>query len=277
MRINRIVIISTIISVIITGCATRPAIRKIKPPVIAEITVEETSKPVALSEPQKEFKVGEFHKFQMRWLGAPVGYVTYVIEREDVVKGRDVYVVSINVRTNDFASRIYKIVDKYTSYIDKEKLIPLRYDVDRSEGRYRKRATTYFDHENGKAYFENFLDGSKKTYEIPNGVLDPVSSILKARTVDIAVGKELVFNIANNEKVYNLFAMMERKEWIELPELGSFEAFFMAPYAILRGKRVRKGKVCGYISCDDQRILLYAEARAPLFTKLTATLVAQEK
>lgn len=223
--------------------------------------------------PQELFSVGEYYKFQLRWVGIPVGFASFQISGEDKISNRDVFVVTVKAYTNKFASKIYNVKDVFTSYIDKERFIPLRYDVNRKDGNYRKNAVTYFDHEKGIAYFENFVDGSKKTYAIPHGILDPVSTVLKVRTLDIEVGKDYTFHVMNNEQVYELHAPIERREFIRLKDFGDFDAYFLSPYAILKGKVVKKGKVSGYISCDRKRILLYAVAKAPIFTTITATLV----
>lgn len=180
MQTIKHLICCALLLVLAAGCAARPALKIIqRPPGIAEETGAITP-PV----PKRDFTAGESYRYRIDWLGVPVGIVYFDISGVKPLKGREVYVVTLRAETNKFASKIYRVEDSYTSYVDTERFIPLRYDVDRKEGGYRKRATTYFDHEGGEAHFENFLDGSKKTYKIPDGVLDPVSAILKARTLE---------------------------------------------------------------------------------------------
>jgi len=294
----KIILISTLLSVlIVSGCATRrpagpvditpsslaktvapvsaAADEKIKTEAPASVKVEDL-KSQADQPPknaQKKFRVGEHYGFRLDWIGIPVGYVSFDISGIEKIGGREVYVVTLKARTNKFASAIYKIDDVYTSYVDTEQLIPLRYDVDRKEGLYRKKATTIFDHDKKTAYFENFKDGSKKSYPIPPGILDPVSSVLKARTLDIDVGKYHVLIVNNNEEIYTIHAKIEKRATIVIHDFGKFQAFFVTPFAVTKGVRDRRGTVSGYISADDNRMILYGEAEAPLFTKITATLI----
>jgi len=51
------------------------------------------------------------------------------------------------------------------------------------------------------------------------------------------------------------------------------EAFYVQPYAKLKGKDVRKGRVSGYFSADERKIPLLAIVKAPVFTKVTAYLI----
>ncbi|MDD5440302.1 MAG: DUF3108 domain-containing protein [Candidatus Omnitrophica bacterium] len=220
----------------------------------------------------QRFCVGERYGFRIDWFGIPVGYVTFEITGTQTINGRDCYVVTVKAGTNKFASKIYRIDDTSTSYVDAKKLVPLRYDVDRKEGNYRKRATTIYDRDERLAHFENFKDGSKKTYDVPDDVLDPVSSVLKARILDMDVGSYHIFNVDNNEEIYTIHAKIEKRDLITIKGFGGFQAFYVRPYAVTHGKREKRGTVSGYISGDDRRMLLYGECNAPLFTKMTATL-----
>ena len=239
---------------------------------------QDSTKVVTAQPPaEKQFRIGEYYKYRIDWLGVPVGFVTFEIEGEAIIEKKAVYIVTLTAETNKFASKIYNIRDTYTSYIDKDQLVPVRYDVNRSEGNYRKKAMTLFDHKNGKAYFENYLDGSKKSYSIPEGVLDPISAILKAKTFEMVVGDCHMIDVANNESVYKIYTHIPRKDHLLIKDMGEYEAFFVSPYAILNGVKVKKGTVSGYISSDAERKLLYAEVQAPLFTKLTGTLIETRK
>ena len=257
------------------GCAHK-IVKKVSEPEIYTGVLEEV-KNAKIDIGDEHFEKGKFYRYRIDWLGMPVGFVTFTMDGKDVIKDRDVYVVSLRAQTNKFASKVYRIEDVYTSYIDDEKIIPLRYDVDRKEGNYRKRATTYFDHDNGIAYFENFLDKSKKTYEIPNGVLDPISAIIKAQKLNMALGKYYVMDVANNEEIYKIHACVEKRENLNVENMGNFEAYYIAPYAVLKGERVKKGTVSGYISTGQNKFLLCAEVKAPLFTKLRATVIEIDK
>lgn len=208
--------------------------------------------------------------YKVRWLGAPVGTIVVSINGMKKVRGTDAYEIEIVAKTNDFCSKIYKIDDRYISYIDAEGLYTLRHEVYRREGRYKKDAVTDFDQINHRAHFKNFLDKSEKNFDIPPGVQDPVSAYYYFRVLSMAVGKGMMIWVCNNESNYQMFGVVEKRELVKIPGVGQREGFFIQPYAKLEGKIVRKGKASGYFSCDERRLPLLAILRAPLFTAITA-------
>lgn len=216
---------------------------------------------------------GEELTYKVKWLGIPVGTATARINGIKKINGRDAYELVITVKTNNFCSRIYKIEDRYVSYMDVEKMYPLRHEVYRREGRYKKDAITDFDQINHKAYFKHLFNGSKKVIDIPPRVQDPVSIAYYFRLVPVKLGDRKNFSVYNNESVYELYGMIEKKVMIKVPHIGKKEAFLIQPYAKLKGKEVRKGKARGYFSCDDKRVPLISIVKGPVFTEVVAYLV----
>ncbi len=214
--------------------------------------------------------------FTVKWLGARVGTITATISGIKKINGRDAYELTAVARTNGFCSRIYPIDDRYVSYMDLERLSTLRHEVYRREGRYKKDAITDFDQEGGKAYFRNLLDGSKKTVDIPYGVQDALSAAYYFRMIPVEIGKRIEYRVYNNEQVYDLCGVADKKKNITIPRLGKREAFHIQPYALLNGMPVKKGKASGYFSCDGKRVPLLVSVRAPLFTEIVGYLTEEE-
>lgn len=210
--------------------------------------------------------------YKVRWVGVPVGEITASIKGIERINGRDAYVLEVVVKTNDFCSAIYKIEDRFVSYMDVENLYTLRHEVYRREGRYKKDAVTDFDQVKHKAHFKNFLDKSEKNFDIPKGVQDTLSACYYFRTLPVEVGKKIEYAVCNNESNYELFGLVENKGFIRIPKYGRKEAIYIQPYAKLKGEQVKKGRVSGYFSCDERRIPLLAVVKAPMFTEVTASL-----
>lgn len=226
--------------------------------------------------PKRAFKVGEFLTYNVRWIGVPVGSITASVNGIKKINERDCYEIELRAQTNDFCSAIYRIEDRFVSYMDVQTLATLRHEVYRREGRYKKDAVTDFDQENHRAHFKNFLDGSEKDFEIPPNVQDTLSAAYYFRTIPTKVGDNVQYYVCNNEANYTLFAVIKDKKFLKLHKLGIFEAFYLQPYAKLKGEKVKKGKVSGYFSCDEQRIPLLAIVKAPIFTAVTAELAKIE-
>lgn len=218
----------------------------------------------------------ELYRYRMDWLGIPVGDVTFRIIHNYMLDRKEVCLVEMKAKTNRFASAIYRIDDTYTSYVDRKTLLPIRYDVDRHDGTYNKKATTYFDRKNLKAHFENYLDQSKKTYDIPADVLDPVSCVMKIRSLGLKAGGNYHLKIDNNEQIYDIYGFVEKECRIKIKDFGEFDAVYISPYAVLNGVKYKKGTVFGYFSKGENPIILFAEGKASIFSIMTANLVEKK-
>ena len=129
-----------------------------------------------------------------------------------------------------------------------------------------------FDQDSHKAYFRNLLDGSKKTVDIPGGVQDALSAAYYFRMIPVEIGKRVEYRVYNNEEIYDLAGVADRKKIIKIPRLGMRKSFHIQPYALLNGTIVKKGRASGYFSCDEKRVPLLVSVRAPLFTEVIGCL-----
>jgi len=229
-------------------------------------------KNVIIEPPQQRLPEYERLKYVVRWLGVPVGDITASVNGIKKINGRDSYELEVVVKTNAFCSAIYRIDDRFISYMDVEGFYTLRHEVYRSEGKYKKDAVTDFDQIKHKAYFKNMLDGSEKTFGIPDKVQDTLSACYYFRLLPIEIGQKIEYAVCNNESNYNLFGLIESKEIIKIPRLGKRGAFYIQPYAKLKDEKVKKGRVGGYFSCDAKRLPLLAVVQAPMLTEVTASL-----
>jgi hypothetical protein len=236
-----------------------------------DVTIEKEES-VVIESPLKTLPEYEKLSYTVRWLGVPVGEITASINGIKDINGRPAYELKVTAKTNDFCSAIYKIDDKFISYMDTENHCTLRHEVYRREGRYKKDAITDFDQINHRAHFRNMLDKSEKDFEIPPKVQDTLSACYYFRLLPINIGERIEYAVCNNEANYLLYGVAESKGFIRMPKFGKVGSFYIQPYAKLKGEEVKKGRVSGYFSCDPKRIPLMAVVKAPMFTEVTATL-----
>jgi hypothetical protein len=254
----------------ICGCATSQVSKRTT--ILDEKGEKKKVEDIVIEKPEPKLPEYEKLTYQVRWLGLPVGTITASINGIKQIQGRDAYELEVKAKTDGFVEAIYKVDDRFVSYLDVENLYTLRHEVYRREGRYKKDAVTDFDQVNHKAHFKNFLDGSEKDFDIPPGVQDTLSAAYYFRTLSVDVGDKIEYKVCNNESNYELFGMVESKEFIRVPKLGVKEVFHIQPYAKLKGEEVKKGKASGYFSCDKERLPLMAVVQAPLFTEVSVSL-----
>jgi hypothetical protein len=223
--------------------------------------------------PEKETLV-----YQVKWTGIPVGILTASIKGIEKIRGRDAYVFEVTMKTNAFLSMIYRVNDRFVSYMDVEKRYSLRSEVYRREGGYKKDAVIDFDQENHKAHFKNLLDKSEFDFDIPEAVHDVVSAFYYFTLLPVKVGDAPELFICNSEKNYHVFGSINMTLLMRVPTLNNQdkEAFLMQPYAELDGERVEKGSGSVYYSCEPRSLPLLAVLKAPVFTQLTISLIKVE-
>ncbi|MFA6384717.1 MAG: DUF3108 domain-containing protein [Candidatus Omnitrophota bacterium] len=227
---------------------------------------------IIIEQPDKRLPEYEVMTFNLKWIGIHVGTVTMSIKGIQKIKGRDAYVLEAAFRSNRFLSAIYKIEDRFVSYMDVETLYTLRQEVYRREGSYRKDAITVFDQINHKAYFKNWVDRSEKTIDIPPGVQDTLSACYYFMLLPLKVGDRIEYSVYNSEQIYQLVGVVEEKVFIKTAALGFKEAFKMQPYVKQDGKKVQKGDLSAYFGCDKRRLPLIGKLKGVIFTEAVFTL-----
>ena len=248
------------------GCASIGQIKTIKK---TDTILKE--KVIIAMEQSPKFHMNMRFTYLIAWNGIPVGRI--IGETRDIItyKGKEAYVVSITTESNDFLSKIYRVEDTYTSYIDKQTMTSLRYEANRKEGSYRKHVVVEYDFDKMEAEYTNRTDGSIKKCEILDNVQDPVSVICYFMTLPIHFGEKVSLTVNLNEKNYKIYGSATDMGIVRIKNMGEFPSFRVRPYIELKNKEVKKGRAWMHFSADENRYPLYGVVRIP-FGKVTATL-----
>jgi len=228
---------------------------------------------IKIAPPLKELCVGEKFTYKAEWLGLDVGVLTLSIKEITQINGRQVYHIIATVDSPPIISKIYKVKDEISTYIDVEKLYPVRFEKRQREGGYKADEYTDFDQRKGRAYYFSRLNDSKKEFDIPKKVQDPLSSLYYFRLQELNGGRSVFANVNVDEKNYLLEAKIRRKGILNIKDVGEWEAFMVEPLPWFQGKIKRKAKATIWLSADQRRIpLLVTTTRIPLVGTITITL-----
>jgi hypothetical protein len=213
--------------------------------------------------------------YRLKWLGITAGEITMEMNGPEEWRGRKAYRIEVHAKTRGICSTIYRIDDRYVSYLDAEEFHALRHEVYRREGNYKKDAITDFDQAAHKAYFKNLTDGSHKVYKIPPHTQDPVTAAYYVRFLPLEPGRTFDLRVANSERNYEMFLKIGDRA--QRSAMGkSWNAYHFEPYAKHKGELVRVGRLSGYISTDNERMPILFVIKAPVFTSVAASLVKVE-
>ena len=191
------------------------------------------------------YKVG--YALGLIWIKA--GEVDFSVKDVEL-RGRQAYHVVGEGGTYSFYEWLFRVDDKYETYIDKETLLPLRFVRKIEEGNYKYFNQVEFDHEN------NSCTSLKGSYKVPDCVQDILSAVYVCRNLDfdnVNVNDTIPFNIFLDNQVYSIYVRYLGKETIKT-KLGKFRCVKFSPL-LIAGTVFEAGEAMKVWVTDDKNKL----------------------
>ena len=203
---------------------------------------------VSLSAQTRPFNKGEKLIFSVEYGPVKAGTATFEVNDIVLIDSVPCFHIISTEQTNAFFSKIFKIDDRYDSFIDTVHLHSLRFEKHIREGSYKKDQVVEFDQDSGKVFYSN-----GKEYEILPGAKDIIASIYFVRTLELEVGKSVFINNHTDGKNYELEVKVIKKESVETPA-GEFDCLVVQP-VVEEGKifASREGLMI-WLTDDDWKI-----------------------
>jgi hypothetical protein len=198
----------------------------------------------------KAFADGEKLVFDVKYGFVTAGIGTMEIPKIKKISGRDVYYVLFTVNTVPSFDWMFKVRDRYETYLDKDALFPWRFEQHIREGKYSRDFSAYFDQRKGKA------KTTEGEYVIPKNVNDILSAFYLVRTMDFSkmkVNDKLNLQNFYKDKVYDLDVQYHGKETIEVPA-GKFECIVIEPLVKEGGLFKNDGSIIIYMTNDEAKM-----------------------
>lgn len=151
---------------------------------------------------------------------------------------------------------IFRVRDRYETYIDTSTLKPYRFVRHVEEGGYRKDELVNFNHDERKAI------SAKGSFDVPPCIQDVLSAVYYARNIDFskrAIGEKIPFSMFIDDEVHNLYIRYLGKEVVKT-KYGIFRAIKFKPMLI--GGTVFKGGelMTVWVSDDGNHLPLRIES-----------------
>lgn len=174
----------------------------------------------------------------------------------DKMNNRTAYHVVGKGSSNPSYDWIFKVRDRYESYIDTANLQPLKFIRNIEEGGYKKFENITFNQENNTAVT------TEGVFKVPGCIQDVLSSIYYARNIDFSKYKpeeKIPFSMFLDNEVYNLYIKYLGKETIKT-KYGKFRAIKFKPL-LVKGTLFEGGeKMTVWVSDDPNHIPLRIES-----------------
>ncbi|TAK66761.1 MAG: DUF3108 domain-containing protein [Bacteroidetes bacterium] len=197
----------------------------------------------------RAFSAGEYLKFEVNY-----GFVTAgdaVIATSNIThNGKPCYKVDFIVDSKPFFDWIYKVRDRYSTYIDSSGIFPWHFEQHIREGTFSRDFTADFDQINHVAYT------TEGKFSIPPYVHDMLSAFFYARVLDYSnfnVGDRVHLQNFYKDSTYALDVKYRGKQQVET-KAGTFNCIVVEPLAREGGLFKSEGKVLVWLTDDERKI-----------------------
>ena len=205
----------------------------------------------------RAFTSGEYLQFDVKYGFITAGDAWMAVSDTVIPNGRLCHRVNFGVNSKPFFDWIYKVVDRYSTFIDTKGLFPWRFEQHISEGNFRRDFTADFDQVN------HFARTSEKTYPIPAYVHDIMSAFYFARTIDYSgfrPGQKIHLQNFYKDSTYELDVKYKGRQQIEVPA-GKFNCIIVEPLAREGGLFKSDGTVYLWITDDERKMPVKVSAK----------------
>ena len=205
------------------------------------------------------FSAGEVVSFKIFYnvigLYVDAGNASFTVENTKL-NNKPVYHVTGLGTSNPSYDWIFKVRDKYETFIDTATLKPYKFLRHVEEGKYRKNEAVLFNHNERKAV------STRGTFPINECMQDVLSSIYYARNIDFSkykVGDKIPFSMFLDDESHNLYIRYAGKEMIKT-RYGKFNAIKFKPM-LVKGTIFEGGEMMSvWVSDDPNHIPLRIES-----------------
>jgi hypothetical protein len=196
------------------------------------------------------FQVGEKLTFDVKYGFVTAGIATMQVPEMRRISGRQAYHITFEVNSVPSFDWIYKVRDRYETYVDSKGLFPWRFEQHIREGGYTRDFSAFFDQRKGKA------KTSEGSYDIPIYVNDIVSAFYLARTFDysnLKINDRIHLKNFYKNKVYDLDVRYLGKETIDVAA-GKFNCIIVEPLVQEGGLFKSEGSIVVWLTDDALKI-----------------------
>lgn len=162
------------------------------------------------------------------------------------INNRPVYHIVGLGTSNPSYDWIFRVRDKYETYIDTATLKPYRFVRHVEEGSFRKDELVNFNHDEKKA------TTPKSSFNVPSCIQDVLSAVYYARNIDFSkrtIGEKIPFSMFIDDAVYNLYIRYLGKEVVKT-KYGIFNAIKFKPM-LISGTVFKGGELMTVWVSDD--------------------------
>ncbi len=196
------------------------------------------------------FGVGERLVFDVSYGFITAGEAVMSIPGYDTLSGRPCFHVMFTVNSLPSFSWIYRVQDRYETFIDVGTLAPWRFEQHIREGSYTRDFTADFNQ------IKHVAVTSEGTYPIPTYVHDIMSAFYFTRTLDFSASKpgdRIMLSNFYKDKSYDLAVKFLGQQELEV-EAGTFKTIVVEPLIQEGGLFKSEGRIVIWLTDDERKV-----------------------
>ena len=196
------------------------------------------------------FEVGERLSFDVNYGFITAGEAVLEIPALDSIAGRKCFRVEFRVNSLPSFSWIYRVQDRYVTYIDVATIAPWKFEQHVREGSYKRDFIAEFDQR------RNVAKTSEGTYPVPPYVHDILSAFYYARTIDygpLKAGDQVQLSNFSKDKTYDLVVRVLGRQQLEVAA-GTFNTVVIEPLVREGGLIKTEGRIVVWLTDDERKI-----------------------
>jgi hypothetical protein len=220
--------------------------------------------------PNTAFGYGERLTFDVGYKFITAGQATMQIgEKPATVGGRPCYDIQFDVRTTSAFDKVFKVRDRYETYIDVDGIFPWRFEQSVREGKYSRDFAANIDQRG------NVAKTTEGSFKVPQFVHDILSAFYYTRALDLrSMKKGQSFLLQNfyGKQTHDLRVKILGREQVEVPA-GTFDCVVVEPLVSEGGLFKSEGRIVVYLTDDDRKIPVKVSTKVAIGSidgKLTA-------
>lgn len=201
------------------------------------------------------FKPGEELSYRLKYGFFTAATADIKVENTNIkFEGNPAYHIIADGKTAGTFDLLYKVRNRYETYVDEKTLLPYFYSENRHESNYKHSDKVTFNHETEK------ITANKGTFPFKGQVFDFLSAYYFARNLDVTkmkIGEKFDLQYFLEDGVHVLTITYVGKEKTDC-SLGTFNCYKFNP-TIIPGRIFRKdSKLYLWITADGNRIPIKA-------------------
>jgi hypothetical protein len=196
------------------------------------------------------YGIGERLVFDINYGLITAGEAIMSVPSYDSVAGRRCFRVEFFVNSLPSFSWIYRVEDRYLTFIDEETLAPWRFEQHIREGSYKRDFVAEFDQ------VKKIANTPDSIYQVPEYVHDIMSAFYYARTYDFSdsrPGDSFLLQNFYKDKTYDLVVKFLGRQELEV-EAGTFRTIVLEPLIKEGGLFKSEGRVVVWLTDDERKI-----------------------